>query len=84
MKKIIVAMVSACVLSCSVLYGCSKLGHCDFNNPKYAEEYIIFDMAMELYNDFGNEIEIEECISMARSMYEMEKAKAELNKSMMY
>lgn len=82
MKKIIVAMVSAIVLSCSAMYACN--GHCDFDNPKYEEERIIFDMAMELYSNFGEEnISIEECLSMARSMYEMEKAKAELNKSMM-
>ena len=81
MKKIIVAMVSAIILSCSAMYACN--GHCDFDNPKYEEERIIFDMAMELYSNFGEEIEIEECLSMARNMYEMEKAKAELNKKEM-
>ena len=81
MKKIIIATISAIVLSCSAMYACSA--HCDFDNPKYEEERIVFDMAMELYSDFGEEIEIEDCLSMARNMYEMEKAKAELNKSMM-
>ena len=44
MKKIIVVMLSAIVVSCSMLYACD--GHCDFDNPKYAEDTKIFDDAM--------------------------------------
>jgi hypothetical protein len=78
MKKIIIVMLSAVVVSCSMLYACG--GHCDFDNPKYAEETKIFDDAMYLYNEINDEnITIEECLSIARSMNEMEKAKAETN-----
>lgn len=78
MKKIIIVMLSAIVVSCSMLYACS--GHCDFDNPKYKEETKIFDDAMYLYNEINDEnITIEECLVIARSMNEMEKAKAETN-----
>lgn len=78
MKKIIVVMLSAIVVSCSMLYACD--GHCDFDNPKYKEEAKIFDDAMYLYNEINDEnITIEECLTIARSMNEMEKAKAESN-----
>lgn len=75
MKKIIVVMLSAIVVSCSMLYACG--GHCDFDNPKYKEEAKIFDDAMYLYNE--TDMSIEECLAIARSMNEMEKAKAEMN-----
>ena len=78
MKKIIIVMLSAIVVSCSMLYACD--GHCDFDNPKYKEEVKIFDDAMYLYNEINDEnITIEECLVIARSMNEMEKAKAETN-----
>ena len=82
MKKIVLSFIASIVLSCSMMYACSS--HCDFDNPQYEKEAIIFDMAMELYNDFEDEnISIEECLEMARAMYEMNQAQAELNRSMM-
>ena len=75
MKKIIIFIIASVVFWCSMLYACG--GHCDFDNPKYAEETKIFDDAIYLYNE--TDMSIEDCLAIARSMNEMEKAKAETN-----
>jgi len=75
MKKIIIFIIASVVFWCSMLYACG--GHCDFDNPKYEEETKIFDDAIYLYNE--TDMSIEDCLAIARSMNEMEKAKAETN-----